>query len=113
MRFLLGVIAGFAAGLAVARFTGGRSSAQLRAEFERFRAEVQKGDVEALSSHLEERFKELQGGLDARLSAFSDAAGRVAQDASRTAQDKADAAGSTAAKARADVAIAVEDLTKA
>ena len=47
---------------------------ELREELERFRAEVQKRDMDAVGSHLEERFKDLQAGLEQRLSQAGDAA---------------------------------------
>jgi gas vesicle protein len=93
LRFLIGVITGFAVGLAVATLTGGKSSDELRAEFERFRGEIQKRDMDALGSHLEERFKELQGGLDERLSAIGEAANSMARDAAAKAQETVEAAG--------------------
>jgi gas vesicle protein len=96
MRFLIGVIAGFAAGMAAATLTGGKSSDELRAEFDRFRDEIQKRDMDALGSHLEERLKELQSGLDERLSAISEVVGSSARDASAKAQEKADTASSRA-----------------
>jgi gas vesicle protein len=108
MRFLIGVITGFAAGMAAATLTGGKSSDEIRAEFDRFRDEIQKRDMDALGGHLEERFKELQSGLDERLTAISEAAGSVARDASAKAQEKADAASSKAA----DAAEAAKDATK-
>ncbi len=97
MRFLIGVIAGFAAGMAAATLTGGKSSDEIRAEFDRFRDEIRKRDMDALGSHLEERFKELQSGLDERLTAISEAAGSVARDAAANAQEKAEASSSKAA----------------
>lgn len=109
MRFLIGVIAGFAAGMAAATLTGGKSSDELRAEFERFRNEIQKRDVDALGSHLEERFKELQAGLDERLSAISEAAASMARDTSAKAEGKAGAAKAKAA----DAAEAAEGAAKA
>jgi gas vesicle protein len=115
MRFLIGVIAGFAAGMAAATLTGGKSSDEIRAEFDRFRDEIQKRDMDALGNHLEERFKELQGGLDERLSAISEAVGSAARDASAKAQDKADAASSKAGAASSKAAAAadaVEEATK-
>ncbi|MFN8520291.1 MAG: YtxH domain-containing protein [Chloroflexota bacterium] len=112
LRFLIGAVTGFAAGLAVAMLTGGKSSDELRAELERFRDEIQKRDKDALSGHLEERFKELQGGLEERLSAISDAASSMARDVAGKAQQKADDAGAAAKDAASDAADAVEDLTK-
>jgi gas vesicle protein len=85
-RFLFGAVAGFAAGMAAATLTAGKSGDELRAEFERFRMEVQKGDMDALGSHLEERFKDLQAGLEQRLSAIADAT----KDAQAKASDAAD-----------------------
>jgi gas vesicle protein len=110
VRFLIGVIAGFAAGMAVAMLTGGRSGDELRAEFERFREEIQNRDMDALGGHLDVRFKELQGGLEERLAAISDAAASVARDATARAQEKVDAASSAAADATADVAATSEQL---
>jgi len=112
MRFLIGVIAGFAAGVAAATLTGGKSSDEIRAELDRFRDEIQTRDMNALGSHLEERFKELQGGLEERLVAISEAAGSVARDASAKAQEEVDTARSEAADAVGDAAEAVEDAAK-
>ena len=92
VRFMIGIIAGFAAGAAAATFTAGKSSDELRAEFDRFRVELQKGDMEALGSHLEERFKELQAGLEQRISAVGEAAKSAAGDASEAVESTADAA---------------------
>ena len=110
VRFLIGVIAGFAAGMAVAMLTGSKSSDELRAEFDRFREEIKERDTDALARHLEARFKELQGGLEQRLSAFGDAAGSTPRDTTARAQEQLDAASSAAADATADVVAKVEQL---
>lgn len=112
MRFIIGVVTGFAAGMAAATLTGGKSSDELRSEFERFRSEIQQRDMDALGSHLEERFRELQGGLEERLSAISEAASGAARDASAKAQEKAEAASSKAADAADDAAEALEGRSK-
>jgi len=112
MRFLIGVITGFAAGMAAATLTAGKSSDELRAEFDRFRSEIQKRDMDALGSHLEERLKELQSGLDERLAAITDAAGSLARDAASSAQEKTKAAGSKSDDVAGDAADSVEDLVE-
>jgi gas vesicle protein len=76
--------------MAAATLTAGKSGDELRMEFERFRREVQKGDMDALGSHLEERFKELQAGLEQRISAISDAAKDVQAQASEAADSVAE-----------------------
>jgi gas vesicle protein len=96
IRFLFGAVAGFAAGMAAATLTAGKTGDELRAEFDRFRAEVQKGDMEALGSHLEERFKELQSGLEQRLAAIADATKDMQAQAQDAAGTAAEAAGSMA-----------------
>lgn len=93
IRFMIGVVAGFAVGTAAATLTAGKSADELRAEFERFRSEVQKGDMDALGSHLEERFKELQAGLEQRITAITAAAKDVTADASEAVESAADEAG--------------------
>ena len=86
IRFMIGIAAGFAAGMAAATLTAGKTGDELRAEFERFRSEVQKGDMDALGSHLEERFKELQAGLEQRISALADAGRDAGAEVSQAAE---------------------------
>jgi gas vesicle protein len=112
IRFLIGVITGFAAGMAVAMLTAGRSSEDLRAEFDRFRREIEQRDMDALGGHLDERFKQLQGGLEERLTAISQAVSSMARDAKAQAQETVDAAGSTVADATEDAAAEVEEMAK-
>ena len=64
LRFILGSVLGFMAGAAAAVIYSARSGHDLREEFERLRSEIQQRDFEALGSHLEERFKELQAMLE-------------------------------------------------
>lgn len=113
MRFIIGAVAGFAAGVAAATLTAGKSADDLRAEFERFRLEVQKADMDALGSHIEERFKDLQAGLEKRISQLGSSAQEVADDANGKARKAADDAADKARDVAGKVEDAVEDAGEA
>jgi gas vesicle protein len=113
MRFIIGAVAGFAAGVAAATLTAGKSAEDLRAEIERFRLEVQKGDMDALGSHIEERFKDLQAGLEQRISQLGSSAQEVADDATGKAKKAADEAADKADDIADQVGDAVEDAAEA
>jgi hypothetical protein len=55
------------------------------------RSEVQQRDFDALGKHLEDRFRELQSGLEERLSQARDAAARVADDVGEEATSATEA----------------------
>jgi gas vesicle protein len=95
MRFILGVITGFAAGTAAAMLTSGKTGDELRLEFDRIRSDIQQRDFEALGSHLEERFKDLQASLETRLSQAGASAQEAVDDLSETLESAADDAADT------------------
>ena len=66
MRFILGAVAGFAAGMAASTLSSGKLGRDLRDELEGIRADVEKRDFEAVGGRLEERFKDLQASLEQR-----------------------------------------------
>ena len=80
LRFILGSVFGFMAGAAAAVIYSARSGHDLREEFERLRSEIQQRDFEALGSHLEERFKELQAMLEERQEQTEEASTEAADD---------------------------------
>jgi gas vesicle protein len=98
--FIMGLLTGLVVGAVGAVFYSIQTGRDLRDEFEEVRTQVQKGDFEALSSLVEDRFKELQTGLDERLAQFREAASKAADDAASTARE----AGSAAKDAAKDVA---------
>ena len=99
MRFILGAVAGFAAGMAASTLSSGKLGRELRDELEGIRADLEKRDFDAVGTRLEARFKDLQSGLEQRLAQAGDAATDVAEDASETLESAAD-----------DAASAVQDL---
>jgi gas vesicle protein len=101
VRFILGAITGFAAGTAVAMLSSGKMGDDLRLEFERIRSDIQQRDFEALGSHLESRFKDLQASLDARLSQTGASVGDVAEETTEDVKSAAE-----------DATAAVEDLAQ-
>jgi gas vesicle protein len=90
MRFILGAVAGFAAGMAASTLSSGKLGRELRDELEGIRADLEKRDFEAVGGRLEARFKDLQSSLEQRLAQASDAATDVAGDASETLESAAD-----------------------
>ena len=66
MRFILGLFAGTLVGAATAVLYSNQTGVDLGKEFERVRADVQTRDFDALSGHLDMRFKELQSSLEER-----------------------------------------------
>ncbi len=97
-RFILGLVSGVAIGVAAATISAGDSGRDIRVEFERIRSDIEKRDFEALGSHLETRFKELQGALEERFSEVQKAADKIVEEA-----EQADAAGAEAAEDDATV----------
>jgi gas vesicle protein len=89
MRFILGAVAGFAAGMAASTLSSGKLGRELRDELEGIRADLEKRDFDAVGTRLEARFKDLQAGLEQRLAQAGDAATDVAEDASETLESAA------------------------
>ncbi len=87
-RFIIGLVTGVAIGAAAASVSQGKSGQEIRAEFDRIRADLQQGDFDALGAHLEERFKELQANLEARFAEVEE----MAEEAAEAAEDAADEA---------------------
>jgi gas vesicle protein len=92
MRFILGAVAGFAAGMAASTLSSGKLGRELRDELEGIRADLEKRDFEAVGSRLEARFKDLQSSFEQRMAEAGDAAAGVAEDASETLESAADEA---------------------
>ena len=90
LRFIIGLVTGVAIGAAAATATQGQSGQDLRAEFERIRADIEKRDFEALGNHLEERFKELQASIEEKINEAS-AEAEAAEDAAEEAADEVEA----------------------
>jgi gas vesicle protein len=101
MRFILGAVAGFAAGMAASTLSSGKLGRDLRDELEGIRADLEKRDFEAVGGRLEARFKDLQASLEQRLAQAGDAVADAAEDASEPLESAAD-----------DAAAAVQDLTE-
>ena len=90
-RFVIGLISGIAIGAAAAGLSQGQSGQDLRAEFDRIRNDLQDGNFDALGTHLEERFKELQANLEARFAEVQEAAAEMAEEAEEAAEEAAEA----------------------
>ena len=112
MRFILGVITGFAAGTAAAMLTSGKSGAELRMEFERIRSDIQERDFEALGAQLEERLKDLQTNLDKFLKQASDKSADAGSEAAATFESAAAEASDAMESVADDAAHALEEGTK-
>jgi gas vesicle protein len=89
MGFVTGLVIGLVAGAGGAVYYSLQTGRDLREEFGQIRSELQQRDFEALGSHLEDRFKELQASLEERLSQAGKTAGSAAKD---VAEDAASAA---------------------
>jgi gas vesicle protein len=96
MRFILGAVAGFAAGMAASTLSSGKLGRDLRDELEGIRADLEKRDFEAVGGRLEARFKDLQSSLEQRLAQAGDAVTDAAKDASEPLGSAADDAASAA-----------------
>ncbi len=81
VRFVIGLVSGIAIGVGAATASQGQSGQDIRAEFERIRADLKQGDFDAIGVHLEERFKELQVSLEERFAEVEEAADAVADEA--------------------------------
>ena len=89
IRFVIGLVSGIAIGAAAANLSQGQSGQDIRAEFERIRADLQERNFDAVGAHLEERFKELQTNLEERFAEVQEAAAEAANEAGDTAADAA------------------------
>ena len=96
MRFILGAVAGFAAGMAASTLSSGKLGRDLRDELEGIRADLEKRDFEAVGGRLEARFKDLQSSLEQRLAQAGDAVTDAAEEASEPLESAADDAASAA-----------------
>ena len=99
LRFVIGLVTGVAIGAAAATAVSGQSGEDLRAEFDRIRADIEKRDFDALGAHLEDRFKELQASLEEKFAEADAAADAAADSAADSADDSADEADNTAEEA--------------
>jgi gas vesicle protein len=81
MGFVIGLLVGLVTGAAAAVLYTVQTGRDLRQEFEIMRSEVQERDFDALGKHLEDRFRELQTGLEERLSQARDATSRATDEA--------------------------------
>lgn len=108
LRFIVGLVAGVAIGAAAASASQA-SGRDLRAEFELIRRDLEKRDFEALGTHLEERFKELQSYLETRWAEASaeaeeamggaeEAMGETEEAAAEAAEEVEEAFGAEAAE---------------
>ena len=90
MRFIIGAMAGFAAGIAASTLSSGKLGRELRDELDGIRADLEKRDFEAVGNRLEARFKDLQASFEQRQAEAGDAAAGVAEDASETLESATD-----------------------
>lgn len=81
MGFFMGLLVGLVTGAAGAVLYTVQTGRDLRQEFEQMRSEVQQRDFDALGKHLEDRFRELQTGLEERVGQARDAAAKATDDA--------------------------------
>jgi gas vesicle protein len=96
MGFFMGLLVGLVTGAAGAVLYTVQTGRDLRQEFELMRSEVQQRDFEALGKHLEDRFRELQAGLEERIGQARDAASKAADDAVDAARSTVESADETA-----------------
>jgi gas vesicle protein len=104
MRFILGAVAGFAAGVAASTLSSGKLGRELRDELDGIRADLEKRDYEAVGNRLEARFKDLQSSFEQRLA--------EAKEASEGAADTEGEAAEALDKAAADVSEVLEDAVE-
>ena len=90
MGVFMGLLVGLVTGAAAAVLYTVQTGRDLRQEFELMRTEVQQRDFDALGKHLEDRFRELQSGLEERIGQARDTASKVADDAAETVESAAD-----------------------
>jgi gas vesicle protein len=95
MGFIMGLLTGLVVGAIGAVFYSIQTGRDLRDEFEQVRTQVQKRDFDALANLVDQRFKELQTGIDERIAQVRDAASKATNEAQSAAEDAAgDAKGS-------------------
>ena len=92
MGFFMGLLVGLVTGAAGAVLYTVQTGRDLRQEFELMRTEVQQRDFDALGKHLEDRFRELQSGLEERITQARDTASKAADDTAETVESAADEA---------------------
>ena len=98
-RFVLGLVTGVAVGVAAANINASGSGPDIRAEFERIRADIERRDFDALGAHLEERFKDLQSNLEERFAQVQHAAEEAAAETAADLEKAADEAEAAAEEA--------------
>ena len=98
MSFIVGLLSGLLVGAAGAVLYTVQTGRDLRQEFEQVRSEIQQRDFDALGKHLEERFKELQTGLEERLAQARESATQAAESAGDAAAEATDNDGAEAAE---------------
>jgi gas vesicle protein len=90
MGFFMGLLVGLVTGAAGAVLYTVQTGRDLRQEFELMRSEIQQRDFDALGRHLEDRFRELQAGLEERIAqareTASDASSQAAEEAGTAAE---------------------------
>ena len=89
IRFVLGLVSGIAIGAAAANLSQSQSGQDIRAEFDRIRNDLQERNFDAVGTHLEERFKELQANLEERFAEVQEAAAGAAEEAADDAAEEA------------------------
>jgi gas vesicle protein len=95
MGFIMGLLTGLVVGAIGAVFYSIQTGRDLRDEFEQVRTQVQKRDFDALANLVDQRFRELQTGIDERIAQVRDAASKATNEAQSAAEDAAgDAKGS-------------------
>jgi gas vesicle protein len=87
MRFIFGLITGLAIGAGAATAAASQSGQDIRGEFDRIRADLEKRDFDAVGAHLEERFKELQHNLEERFAQAGESADDAAADTADVTED--------------------------
>ena len=92
MGFFMGLLVGLVTGAAGAVLYTVQTGRDLRQEFELMRTEVQQRDFDALGKHLEDRFRELQSGLEERITQARDTASKAADDTAEAVESAADEA---------------------
>jgi gas vesicle protein len=87
MRFIFGLITGIAIGAGAATAATSQSGQDIRGEFDRIRADLEKRDFDAVGAHLEERFKELQHNLEERFAQAGESPADAAADAADVTEE--------------------------
>jgi len=86
MGFILGLLGGLVAGAAGAVFYSQQTGRDLREEFQQIRSEIKARDFEALSTHLEDRFKELQSSIEKLMAEAGQQAAKTTGDMAETVE---------------------------